>query len=89
MVKTKSALVAALDEQKATADGEAKERVSLMGKFRNLEDTSDGLRENYDIAGSQGKWPGSWTRPLKTPTCGDRSMRWTAWPRLKSKRCPR
>ena len=48
MVKTKSALVAALDKQKATADGAAKERVSLMGKFMNLEDTSDGLRENYD-----------------------------------------
>jgi chromosome segregation ATPase len=48
MVKTKSALVAALDEQKATADNEAKERVSLLGKFRNLEHASDGLRENYD-----------------------------------------
>ena len=48
MVKTKSALVAALDEQKAIADSEAKERVSLLGKFRNLEHAADGLRENYD-----------------------------------------
>merc|ERR1712112_511961 len=48
MVKTKSALVAALDEQKAIADNEAKERVALLGKFRNLEHAADGLRENYD-----------------------------------------
>ena len=34
MTKTKSALVSALDEQKAIADNEAKERVSLLGKFR-------------------------------------------------------
>merc|ERR1712240_347614 len=48
MVKTKSALVAALDEQKAIADNEARERVSLLGKYRNLEHASDGLRDNYD-----------------------------------------
>merc|ERR1719228_1113666 len=48
MVKTKSALVAALDEQKAIADNEAKERVSLLGKFRNMEHMADGLKENYD-----------------------------------------
>ena len=48
MVKTKSALVAALNKQKAIADSEAKERVSLLGKFRNLEHAADGLRENYD-----------------------------------------
>jgi len=48
LVKTKSALVAALDEQKAIADNEAKERVALLGKFRNLEHAADGLRENYD-----------------------------------------
>merc|ERR1712115_203567 len=48
LVKTKSALVAALDEQKAIADNEAKERLSLLGKFRNLEHAADGLRENYD-----------------------------------------
>merc|ERR1712037_46462 len=48
MVKTKSALVSALDEQKAIADNEAKERVSLLGKFRNMEHMADGLKENYD-----------------------------------------
>merc|ERR1711910_70742 len=48
MVKTKSALVAALEEQKAIADNEAKERVSLLGKFRNMEHMADGLKENYD-----------------------------------------
>merc|ERR1719167_707154 len=48
MVKTKSALAAALDEQKLVADNEAKERVALLGKFRNMEHMADGLRENYD-----------------------------------------
>ena len=48
MVKTKTALVSALEEQKANADNEAKERVSLLGKFRNLEHAADGLKENYE-----------------------------------------
>merc|ERR1712192_390214 len=30
------------------ADSEAKERVALLGKFRNMEHMADGLRENYD-----------------------------------------
>merc|ERR1719394_2079912 len=29
-------------------DFEAKERVSLLGKFRNMEHMADGLKENYD-----------------------------------------
>jgi len=48
LVKTKSALVSALDEAKAIADNEAKERISLLGKFRNMEHSADGLKENYD-----------------------------------------
>jgi hypothetical protein len=48
LVKTKSALVAALDEQKSLADEEAKERVSLLAKFRNLEHECDGLKETLD-----------------------------------------
>ena len=48
LLKTKSALVAALDEQKAIADNEAKERVSLLAKYRNLEHEADGLKENYE-----------------------------------------
>merc|ERR1712128_196523 len=48
LLKTKSALVAALDEQKRLADEEAKERVSLLAKYRNLEHEADGLKENYD-----------------------------------------
>merc|ERR1740136_437551 len=48
LVKTKSALVAAFDEQKAIADNESKERVSLLSKYRNLEHEADGLKENYD-----------------------------------------
>merc|ERR1712168_1521582 len=45
LMKTKSALASALDEQKRIADDEAKERVSLLAKFRNLEHDSDGLKE--------------------------------------------
>merc|ERR1719500_2276444 len=48
MLKTKSALSAALEEQKAIADSEARERVALLGKYRNVEHMADGLRENYD-----------------------------------------
>ena len=48
LLKTKSALVAALEEQKSVADNEAKERVSLLGKYRNLEQESEGLRQNLD-----------------------------------------
>merc|ERR1712128_401554 len=48
LLKTKSALVSALDEQKAIADNEAKERVSLLGKFRNLEHEGDGLKQSFD-----------------------------------------
>merc|ERR1719435_799219 len=48
LLKTKSALVAALDEQKMIADVEAKERVSLLGKYRNLEHEADGLKQNFD-----------------------------------------
>jgi len=48
LLKTKSALVGALDEQKRVADDESKERVALLGKYRNLEHEADGLRENYE-----------------------------------------
>merc|ERR1711892_1214331 len=48
LVKTKSALVAAFDEQEAIADNESKERVSLLAKYRNLEHEADGLKENFD-----------------------------------------
>ena len=40
MVKTKSASVAVLDERKATADGMAKERVSLKKMGEKLEKAS-------------------------------------------------
>ena len=48
MVKQKAALMAALDEQRSIAESEAKERVSLLSKFKNLEHSADGLRENHD-----------------------------------------
>ena len=48
MVKQKAALMAALGEQRGIAENEAKERLSLLSKFKNLEHSADGLRENYD-----------------------------------------
>ena len=48
MLKNKSALVAALDEQKRIADDEAKERIALLGKYRNLEHEAEGLKEAFD-----------------------------------------
>ena len=48
MVKQKAALMVALDEQRSIAESEAKERVSLLSKFKNLEHSADGLRENHD-----------------------------------------
>merc|ERR1712012_1125160 len=48
VVKVKSALAAQLDGQRRIADDEAKERQSLLGKFRNAEHEVDGMREHYD-----------------------------------------
>merc|ERR1712241_692300 len=48
MTKVKSSLAAQLDEQRRLADDEAKERQSLLGKFRNAEHEVDGMRENLD-----------------------------------------
>merc|ERR1711881_756499 len=48
LVKIKSSLSAQLDEQKMVADNEAKERQSLLGKFRNAEHEVDGMREHLD-----------------------------------------
>ena len=41
LLSNKSALVASLDEQKSFANNEAKERVSLLSKFRNMEHEID------------------------------------------------
>merc|ERR1712055_1075244 len=48
MLKTMSALASSLDEQKAIADNEAKERIALLDKFRNMEHSADGLQENFN-----------------------------------------
>jgi myosin heavy chain 6/7 len=48
LVKTKSALVSALEEQKKIADDEARERIGLLGKYRNCEHEADGLKEHLD-----------------------------------------
>merc|ERR1712242_671100 len=46
--KVKIQLVSQLDEAKHVADEEAKERHSLLGKFKNLEHEVDGIREQLD-----------------------------------------
>ena len=48
LTKTRAGLVSSLDEAKGVADHEAKERVSLLGKYRNLEHELDGLRQAFD-----------------------------------------
>merc|ERR1712038_928101 len=48
LVKVKSSLCAQLDEQRIVADNEAKERQSLLGKFRNAEHEVDGMKEHLD-----------------------------------------
>merc|ERR1739844_10361 len=48
MAKIKSQLVSQLDEARQIADDEAKERNSLLGKFKNLEHELEGLKEQMD-----------------------------------------
>merc|ERR1719245_1448290 len=48
LTKTKSALAAQLDEQRVLADDVAKDRQSLLGKFRNAEHDVDGMKEHFD-----------------------------------------
>merc|ERR1719328_34722 len=48
LTKTKIQLQAMLDEAKRVADDEAKERHSLLGKFKNLEHELDGIREQLE-----------------------------------------
>merc|ERR1719450_504950 len=48
LVKTKAGLVSQLDEQKRIADDEARERTSLLGKYRNMEHEVDGLKSGFN-----------------------------------------
>ena len=48
LLKNKSALVNALEEQKRMADDEAKDRISLLGKYRNLEHEAEGLKSIFE-----------------------------------------
>merc|ERR1719323_1895294 len=48
LAKTRAGLASSLDEAKGVADHEAKERVSLLGKYRNLEHELDGLKQGHD-----------------------------------------
>merc|ERR1719162_2254744 len=46
--KTKVQLVSSLGEQRRITDDEAKERLSLMGKYKNLEHEIEGMREQLE-----------------------------------------
>merc|ERR1711993_31842 len=46
--KLKAQLTVQLDEARMVADGEAKERAALLGKFKNLEHELDGVKEHLD-----------------------------------------
>merc|ERR1712001_297872 len=48
LAKTRSGLASSLEEAKNVCDHEAKERVSLLGKYRNLEHELDGLKQGHD-----------------------------------------
>ena len=48
LVKLKSSLASQLDEQKRIADDEARERVALLGKYRNMEHELDSMRAHLD-----------------------------------------
>merc|ERR1719297_466573 len=48
LAKTRAGLASSLEEAKNVADHEAKERVSLLGKYRNLEHELDGLKQTFD-----------------------------------------
>merc|ERR1719384_1621039 len=48
LLKTKAGLVSQLDEQKSIADNEARERGSLLGKYRNMEHQVDGMKSTFN-----------------------------------------
>merc|ERR1712106_1156706 len=48
MTKLKTGLADQLDEMRGVADNEAKERQSLLGKYRNAEHDVNGMKEHFD-----------------------------------------
>ena len=48
LVQSRSSLVSGLEEQKAVAESEARERVSILGKYRNMEHQVEGLKQQHD-----------------------------------------
>merc|ERR1711910_266497 len=48
LLKTKSGLASSLEEQKRIADDEARERSSLLGKYRNMEHEVDGIKSSFN-----------------------------------------
>merc|ERR1711962_651091 len=48
LFKAKNQLTAQLDEAKRCADDESRERLALLGKYKNLEHRIDGMKEQFD-----------------------------------------
>merc|ERR1712051_1175386 len=48
LAKLKVQLTTQLDEARMVADGEAKERAALLGKFKNLEHELDGVKDHLE-----------------------------------------
>merc|ERR1712061_901545 len=48
LAKVKAQLVSQLDEARQIADDEAKERIALLGKFKNLEHELEGAKEQME-----------------------------------------
>merc|ERR1711936_1473003 len=48
LYKVKNQLTSQLDEARKCADDESRERVSLLGKYKNLEHQIDGMKEHLD-----------------------------------------
>ena len=48
LVQTRAALGRSLDEQKAVADNEARERCSILSKYRNMEHECEGLKQQHE-----------------------------------------
>merc|ERR1712158_78624 len=55
LMKYKLQLVNQLDDAKKIADFEAKERLSLLGKYKNIEHELDGTKSQFDEEGDMWK----------------------------------
>merc|ERR1712072_1445182 len=88
--KTKQGLVASLEDAKHNADNEARERLVLLGKFKNLEHELDGMKESFEeeLAAREDVNRQTSKAEQRHP-CGEVNMKQMLWPRLKNLRCQR